>query len=126
MCSARDNAALPTLGFPIRASAGQRLFSASPRLIAAVHALHRLLVPRHPPCALNILTVIRSGSGPDPVIPIILAARAEACAARCATLCSFQGSPRGLERTATALGGAAADRSVSQNSTAWTTRERVA
>ena len=58
MCSARDNAALPTLGFPIRASAGHWLFSASPRLIAAVHALHRLLVPRHPPCALTILTVI--------------------------------------------------------------------
>jgi hypothetical protein len=58
MCSAGDSAALPALGFPIRASAGQRLFSASPRLIAAVHALHRLLVPRHPPCALTILTVI--------------------------------------------------------------------
>jgi hypothetical protein len=58
MCSARDNVALPTLGFPIRASAGQWLFSASPRLIAAVHALLRLLVPRHPPCALTILTVI--------------------------------------------------------------------
>src|SRR5579884_3573498 len=58
MCSARDNVALPTLGFPIRASAGHWLFSASPRLIAAVHALHRLLVPRHPPCALTILTVI--------------------------------------------------------------------
>src|SRR5947209_3050550 len=56
MCSARDNAALPTLGFPIRASAGHWPFSASPRLIAAVHALHRLLVPRHPPCALTILT----------------------------------------------------------------------
>src|SRR5437764_15098017 len=56
MCSARDNVALPTLGFPIRASAGHWPFSASPRLIAAVHALHRLLVPRHPPCALTILT----------------------------------------------------------------------
>jgi hypothetical protein len=58
MCSTRDNVALPTLGFPIRASAGHWPFSASPRLIAAVHALHRLLVPRHPPCALTILTVI--------------------------------------------------------------------
>jgi hypothetical protein len=58
MCSARDNAALPALGFPIRASAGHWPFSASPRLIAAVHALLRLLVPRHPPCALTILTVI--------------------------------------------------------------------
>ena len=52
-----DDAALPAPGFPIRRSAGQRLFSASPRLIAAVHVLLRLLVPRHPPCALNILTV---------------------------------------------------------------------
>src|SRR5204862_8296304 len=59
MCSARDNVALPTLGFPIRVSAGHWLFSASPRLIAAVHALHRLQVPRHPPCALPILTVFR-------------------------------------------------------------------
>ena len=58
MCSARDSAALPTLGFPIRESAGHWPFSASPRLIAAVHARLRLLVPRHPPCALNILTVI--------------------------------------------------------------------
>src|SRR5207253_4334215 len=61
MCSARDNAALPALGFPIRASAGHRPFSASPRLIAAVHALLRLLMPRHPPCALLILTVIKAG-----------------------------------------------------------------
>ena len=58
MCSARDNAALPTLGSPIRESTGQRPFNASPWLIAVVHALHRLLVPRHPPCALTILTVI--------------------------------------------------------------------
>src|SRR3954464_366605 len=58
MYSAWGSAALPALGFPIRESADQWLFSASPRLIAAVHALHRLLVPRHPPCALPILTVI--------------------------------------------------------------------
>ena len=57
MYSVTDDAALPAPGFPIRRSAGQRLFSASPRLIAAVHVLLRLLVPRHPPCALNILTV---------------------------------------------------------------------
>ena len=58
MYSARDDTALPVPGFPIRVSAGQRLFSTSPRLIAAVHALPRLLMPRHPPCALTILTVI--------------------------------------------------------------------
>src|SRR6516162_10064706 len=74
MCSAWDNVALPTLGFPIRESAGQWLFSASPRLIAAVHALRRLLVPRHPPCALNILTVILGEAlRLHPVIPVSLA-----------------------------------------------------
>ena len=57
MDSARDNAALPALGFPIRESTGQRSFNTSPWLIAVVHALLRLLVPRHPPCALSILTV---------------------------------------------------------------------
>src|ERR1700750_35917 len=66
MYSPPDDAALPAPGFPIRKSAGQRLFSTSPRLIAAVHVLHRLLVPRHPPCALTILTVIRVPK--DPVI----------------------------------------------------------
>ena len=54
--SDRDDQTLLWPGFPIRKSAGRRLFSASPRLIAAVHVLHRLLVPRHPPCALSILT----------------------------------------------------------------------
>src|SRR5918998_6646303 len=74
MYSAYGDTALPVPGFPIRESAGQRLFSTSPRLIAAVHALHRLLVPRHPPCALTILTVIvdncdrRSDRGQSTVI----------------------------------------------------------
>src|SRR5687768_14037059 len=74
MCSAQDDAALPASGLPIRRSAGQWLFSASPRLIAAVHVLHRLLVPRHPPRALHILTVIRPtprAVGPELVIPIL-------------------------------------------------------
>src|SRR4029450_12508218 len=57
MYSALGDAALPAPGYPIRRSTGQRLFSASPWLIAAVHVLLRLLVPRHPPCALTILTV---------------------------------------------------------------------
>ena len=64
MYSACGNAVLPALGFPIRESADQWLFSAYPRLIAAVHALLRLLVPRHPPCALPILTVIRHHADP--------------------------------------------------------------
>src|SRR6476646_3493322 len=60
MYSALGDAALPAPGFPIRRSTGQSLFSTSPWLIAAVHVLLRLLVPRHPPCALNILTVSNS------------------------------------------------------------------
>src|SRR3954452_18404948 len=58
MYSVRRTAVLPAVGFPIRVSADHTPFSASSRLIAAVHALLRLLVPRHPPCALDILTVI--------------------------------------------------------------------
>ena len=45
------------MGFPIRKSPDQSLFSDSPELIAASHALHRLPAPRHPPCALSNLTI---------------------------------------------------------------------
>ena len=47
--------ALPRAGFPIRKSPDQRSVSTSPGLIAAAHVLHRLLAPRHPPCALILL-----------------------------------------------------------------------
>ena len=43
-------------GFPIRTSSDQRPVIGSPRLIADSHVLHRLLVPRHPPCALTTNT----------------------------------------------------------------------
>ena len=55
MYSAEDVAALPATGCPIQKSPDQSLFSSSPRLIAASHVFHRLLVPRHPPSALNSL-----------------------------------------------------------------------
>ncbi len=42
-------------GFPIRKSSDHSPVIDSPRLIADSHVLHRLLVPRHPPCALNDL-----------------------------------------------------------------------
>lgn len=44
------------LGFPIRTSSDQRLVGNSPRLNAASHVLHRLDMPRHPPCALKTNT----------------------------------------------------------------------
>ena len=52
---------LREVGFPIRKSPGQSLFSNSPKLFAANHVLHRLLPPRHPPSALYSLTINRAG-----------------------------------------------------------------
>ena len=43
-------------GFPIRTPWDHSLVDSSPRPIAASHVLHRLLVPRHPPFALDNLT----------------------------------------------------------------------
>src|ERR1700760_4736941 len=42
-------------GSPIRTSSDPRSVDSSPRHIAASHVLHRLPVPRHPPCALKHL-----------------------------------------------------------------------
>src|SRR6266536_1391487 len=55
MCSDRGDTACPVPGFPIRTSSDQRLVGSFPRLIAASYVLHRLLAPRHPPCALSNL-----------------------------------------------------------------------
>ena len=43
-------------GFPIRTPWDHSSVDSSPRPIAASHVLHRLLVPRHPPFALDNLT----------------------------------------------------------------------
>jgi hypothetical protein len=42
-------------GFPIRTSSDPRSVDSSPRHNAASHVLHRLPMPRHPPCALKHL-----------------------------------------------------------------------
>jgi hypothetical protein len=42
-------------GFPHSGIPGSTLDDSSPRHIAAIHALHRLLAPRHPPYALSSL-----------------------------------------------------------------------
>ena len=44
-------------GFPIRRSSDITPVCGSPKLIAACHVLHRLYLPRHPPCALSSLTI---------------------------------------------------------------------
>ena len=43
--------------FPNSDICGSRLICSSPQLFAAYHVFHRLLVPRHPPCALYSLTI---------------------------------------------------------------------
>ncbi len=45
------------VGFPHSEISGSRPVSGSPELIAAVHVLHRLWLPRHPPYALRSLTL---------------------------------------------------------------------
>ena len=45
------------VGFPIRTSPSQCLFADSSELIAGYYVLHRLLSPRHPPCALGHLVI---------------------------------------------------------------------
>ena len=59
MNSATDIPTLLEIGFPIQRSPDQSLFSDSPKLFAAYHVFHRLLAPRHPPDALNNLTINR-------------------------------------------------------------------
>ena len=45
-------------GFPHSEISGSLDICSSPKLIAAYHVFHRLLVPRHPPCALYSLTCL--------------------------------------------------------------------
>ena len=47
VCSAR---------FPHSEISGSKCICHSPKLFAAYHVFHRLLVPRHPPCALSSIT----------------------------------------------------------------------
>ena len=51
VCSAR---------FPHSEISGSKCICHSPKLFAAYYVFHRLLVPRHPPCALCCLTIIRN------------------------------------------------------------------
>ena len=45
-----------SVGFPHSDISGSLDICSSPKLFAAYHVFHRLLVPRHPPCALSSLT----------------------------------------------------------------------
>ena len=47
-------------GFPHSDICGSQVICTSPQLFAAYHVFLRLLVPRHPPCALSSLTIQRN------------------------------------------------------------------
>ena len=50
-------------GFPHSDISGSKDICSSPKLFAAYHVFHRLLVPRHPPCALSSITNFPSPTG---------------------------------------------------------------
>ena len=56
-------------GFPHSDISGSMDMCSSPKLFAAYHVFHRLLVPRHPPCALTTLTVAGTIGSLDPLFP---------------------------------------------------------
>ena len=51
-------------GFPHSEISGSKLICSYPKLIAACRVLHRLLMPRHSPCALISLTFVRENFTP--------------------------------------------------------------
>src|SRR5699024_8544040 len=55
MHSVAGNTPSRVLCSPLRTTSHHSSYCRSPRLIAAYYVLHRLLVPRHPPCALTHL-----------------------------------------------------------------------
>ncbi len=62
-CGSMTSRTLPHSGIP-----GSSPADGSPRLLAAYHALHRLLAPRHPPCALPSATPAPSRALPTPAL----------------------------------------------------------
>ena len=62
----KDGTATACGGFPHSDISGSSLICSSPKLFAACHVLHRLLMPRHSPCALISLTCVEENSVPFP------------------------------------------------------------
>ncbi len=74
--------------FPDSDTPGSKLACSSPRHFAAGRVLHRLSLPRHPPCALSSLTPSRQQIWLGP-------RERENVTTRLSRLCCFQGSPAG-------------------------------
>src|SRR6266550_229357 len=69
--------ALRPTGLPHSEILGSQLVCSSPRLIAAYHVLHRLPVPRHPPCALTRLISVSRCDSSTPHTPLVSCQRAK-------------------------------------------------
>ena len=67
---------IPCGGFPHSEISGSKLICSSPKLIAAYHVLHRLLMPRHSPCALFSLTFVEideaNSANPTRLTPCVI------------------------------------------------------
>ena len=61
LCVRREGARTSPGGFAHSETRGSKGVCPSPRIIAACRVLHRLHVPRHPPCALDIFPHDRAG-----------------------------------------------------------------
>ena len=57
LCIHHTSTEVCSVRFPHSEICGSMCICHSPQLIAAYHVFHRLLVPRHPPCALYSLTI---------------------------------------------------------------------
>ena len=66
-------------GFPHSDICGSPDMCSSPQLFAAYHVFHRLLVPRHPPCALIGLTFCQAWA-PSSGLPCLYRMHSVACA----------------------------------------------
>ena len=74
MDSVMGTGGLAPVGCPIRIFPDQTLVCSSPRLFAAYHVLHRLPMPRHPPYALSSLTIKKSFTNANRLLPCITTA----------------------------------------------------
>ena len=76
------------IGFPHSDISGSQLICSSPKLFAAYHVLHRLLMPRHSPCALISLTFVGANCAHS-VSVLFLWNRSKTAFAFCAVALTF-------------------------------------
>ena len=76
LCIHHTTTEVCSAGFPHSEISGSKDICSSPKLFAAYHVFHRLLVPRHPPCALYSLTNHNESGYSTDFIPTCIALQA--------------------------------------------------